>query len=151
MVNIIELGKAIFSGYNQFLIDKVLSGDEVLLPNRFGSLHIKGVKPRRTLDGTISHPINWPETIKFWNKYPEKKKAKVTIKYLNSHTDGYTYSFRWGKKGVFAKNKTVYYFKVTKCNRKALSEKITFNDNIHLRFNHWGHHFTKYKIPKARK
>ena len=111
--------------FNKFIIDKVLEGYKVTLPNKSGALHVKGVKPRRCKDGTIHHPINWKSTIALWNKYPEKRKLKITVKWLNFHTDGYTYSFKWEKAGAYVRFKTVYHLFITKGSRKLLKEAIT--------------------------
>lgn len=70
-------------------IDKVLAealsnGEEVLLPEYMGKLHLKKVQPRTSVkDGKLKTtlPIDWGSTLKLWEEDEEAHKNKQLVRH----------------------------------------------------------------------
>lgn len=116
----------IANNYNKFLMDKVHGGDEVVLPMRTGTISIVGTQQEIKFDedGNPNLPVNWPATIKLWNKNPSAKEAKKKVYFTNDHTDGIRYKYFWSKKRIFVVNKNLYSLRMTRENKRAISEKV---------------------------
>lgn len=113
--------------YMKFLSAKVLQGRRVMLPNKMGIISIEGRRPNIKFkeDGSIKGlSPNWPATIKLWNENPEMKKKKKKVFYTNEHTDGYNFIWKWRKRGVIVKNKSLYSLKMSRTNKRAVNKQI---------------------------
>jgi len=117
----------IANGYNNFMLDKILSGEEIELPARFGRMSITGSKPRVSFgeDGFPKGLMpDWGKTVPFWEKYPEAKKLGKFIYHLNPHTDGVVYKYFWSQKRVLIKYKKLYKFFPVRSAKTKLGKKI---------------------------
>lgn len=120
--------KDISNAFNKFLIEKVIEGDTVKLPERLGTLRIVGrkVKPRinpETGDVEGVSP-DWKETRKLWERCPECKEKKQLVFHFNEHTDGIRYKFSWSKTGVFISNRDFYSFRVVRSVKGLFKKKL---------------------------
>ena len=116
----------IANGYMEFLINKVLQGEEVTLPARLGTLFIQGVKKklRFNKDGVPLLPPNWGETKKLWDRSPDAKATKKIVYCLNEETNGVVYKLHWSKNRVPIENKLFYNFILTRENKRAIHKQI---------------------------
>lgn len=113
--------------YIKFLILKVLEGEEVTLPARLGTLHIRGKQQKVKFDedGKMTGlSPNWKDTKKLWDSCPECKEKKQLIYNTNEHTGGIRYKYLWSKARVLISNKTLYSLKMTRDNKRAVFKKI---------------------------
>ena len=127
--------KTISFSYNKFLIEKVLEGEEVTLPNRLGSLYIAGKKLKIKFDkdnNPIGLPPNWVKTKKLWESSPEAKKKKQLVYCTNDHSDGIRYRYMWSKYRVFAENKMLYSLLLSRTNKRLLYKNILNNKDYTL-------------------
>jgi hypothetical protein len=114
------------NGYMEFLIQKVLEGEEVTMPARLGTLFIQGVKKKLKFnrDGIPLLPPNWAKTKELWDKNPEAKATKKIVYCLNEETDGVVYKLHWSKNRVPIENKLYYNFILTRANKRAIHQSI---------------------------
>lgn len=116
----------IANGYMEFLIQKVLEGEEVTMPARLGTLFIQGVKKNLKFnkDGIPLLPPNWAATKKLWDSNSDAKATKKIVYCLNEETDGVVYKLHWSKNRVPIENKLYYNFILTRANKRAIHQKI---------------------------
>ena len=116
----------IANGYMEFLIQKVLEGEEVTMPARLGTLFIQGVKKNLKFnkDGIPLLPPNWAATKKLWDNNPDAKATKKIVYCLNEETDGVVYKLHWSKNRVPIENKLYYNFILTRANKRAIHQQI---------------------------
>lgn len=116
----------IANGYMEFLIQKVLEGEEVTMPARLGTLFIQGVKKNLKFnkDGIPLLPPNWAATKKLWDSNPDAKATKKIVYCLNEETDGVVYKLHWSKNRVPIENKLYYNFILTRANKRAIHQQI---------------------------
>ena len=112
--------------YHAYLMQKLLGGEIVSLPRRFGTVQITGKKytPHFNEEGKIDNlPIDWGATNKLWAAKPELRKKKF-IYCDNSHSEGIRYSFVWHKKEATMPLKSVYRLTFLKDNKRALAKLV---------------------------
>lgn len=117
----------IAADYNKFLVNKVLQGKEVTLPERIGILSIRGKKQKVRLNEEgklIGLAPDWVRTKELWDSSVEAKENKQIVYHLNSDTDGVRYKFFWSKMRVPIENKTLYSLRMTRENKRAVHKKI---------------------------
>jgi hypothetical protein len=128
MENPIELKTfiPIANGYMEFLMAKVISGEEVTLPAKLGTLFIQGVKKKLTFNkqGVPLLPPNWGETKKLWERNPDAKATKKIVYCLNEETNGVVYKLHWSKNRVPIENKLYYNFILTRENKRTIHKAI---------------------------
>lgn len=115
------------AAYNKFLIDKVMSGKEVTLPSRMGTLEITGKQQTISFDdeGKVQGVApDWVKTKELWERSPQAKKEKKLVYHINTHTEGVRYKFFWSKRSVLVENKTLYSLRLTRTNKRAVHDKI---------------------------
>jgi hypothetical protein len=117
---------SVANGYMQFLIQKVLEGEEVTMPAKLGTLLIQGVKKKLKFnkDGVPMLPPNWSETKKLWDRSPDAKATKKIVYCLNEETNGVVYKLHWSKNRVPIENKLFYNFILTRENKRAIHKQI---------------------------
>lgn len=118
---------SIIDDYINFLVDKLLEGESVQLPERLGTFEFTGQKvhPKVDENGNIKGLApDWKSTNELWVRCPECKEKKEIIFFFNEHTQGLRYKLRWSKKRVFVNNSEYYAFKLTSVNRKRFKDKV---------------------------
>lgn len=116
----------IANGYMEFLMAKVVSGEEVTLPAKLGTLLIQGVKKKLVFNksGVPMLPPNWGETKKLWERNPDAKATKKIVYCLNEETNGVVYKLHWSKNRVPIENKLFYNFILTRDNKRTIHKQI---------------------------
>jgi len=113
--------------YNKFLVGKVLQGDTVTLPAKFGTLEVTGKKYKISVDedGNIKGAgIDWVKTKALRERSEKAREEKSVVRYTNPHSSGITYKFFWSKQRVLIENKTLYSLVMTRTVTRALSKLI---------------------------
>jgi hypothetical protein len=104
--------------FNVFILDKVIDGEIVKLPERIGTLRVTGrkLKPRINKEtGNVEGlSPDWKSTRELWKKCPECRINKQLVFHFNEQTDGLRYSFKWSKTGVFINNRDFYSLKMAR-------------------------------------
>lgn len=116
----------ISSGFNLFIINKVIEGEVVKLPERVGTLRVTGrkVKPRINKETGLVEGLSpdWKSTRELWKRCEECKQNKQLVFHLNEETDGLRYSFKWSKTGVFINNRDFYSLKMARSVKNAFTQ-----------------------------
>lgn len=114
--------------YMSFLMEKVLLGDEVTLPSRMGTLGIRGTKEKISIDETTGEikglSPNWPKTLDLWKRDELAKEKRKLVYNTNEHSSNVRYRFVWRKSRVLVTNKTLYSLKMSRANKRLLSDLI---------------------------
>jgi phage FluMu protein Com len=118
----------IVNEFNKHIMEFVLKGDEVKLPEKIGTISVKGKKVKTKFDediGRISNQaVDYGETNKLWSRCPECKERKQVVYHLNEHTNGIRYKFFWSRDRVLIENKSFYSMIFTRTNKRKLSHLI---------------------------
>lgn len=118
----------IVNGLMQFIINKILEGNDVKLGAKLGIIGVRGKKitPYINEDGEIKGLApNWGETKKLQARDPIAKEKKTIVYCFNEHSNGIKYSFLWAKKNVIIANKNFYGLQFARANRRELSRLVT--------------------------
>ncbi len=115
----------IIHGFIKFIMDKVFDGFDVHLSNSdsLGVIGIRGtkVKPYVNEDGEIKGVApSWSKTRALWNENPEAKERGDIIYCFNEHSGGIKYRLVWHKDDMKLHNKTYYYLKFSRANRRRM-------------------------------
>ena len=116
----------IINQFMKFLILKLLSTGEIILPERLGRLSIFGKKVNvRIEDGEIKGLApDWVKTKQLWDSDKEAKNNKQLVYHFNEETNGIRYKFAWSKNRVLVSNKTLYNLRMTRSNKRELSKLV---------------------------
>ena len=116
----------IINQFMKFLILKLLSTGEIILPERLGRLSIFGKKVNvRIEDGEIKGLApDWVKTKQLWDSDEEAKNNKQLVYHFNEETNGIRYKFSWSKNRVLVSNKTLYNLRMTRSNNRELSKLV---------------------------
>ena len=119
----------IINQFMKFLILKLLSTGEIILPERLGRLSIFGKKVNvRIENGEIKGLApDWVKTKQLWDSDEEAKKNKQLVYHFNEETNGIRYKFFWSKNRVLVSNKTLYNLRMTRTNKRELSRLVKNN------------------------
>ena len=116
----------IINQFMKFLILKLLSTGEIILPERLGRLSIFGKKVNvRIEDGEIKGLApDWVKTKELWDSDLIAKQNKQLVYHFNEETNGIRYKFAWSKNRVLVSNKTLYNLRMTRSNKRELSRLV---------------------------
>lgn len=116
----------IINQFMKFLILKLLSTGEIILPERLGRLSIFGKKVNvRIENGEIKGLApDWVKTKQLWDSDEEAKNNKQLVYHFNEETNGIRYKFFWSKNRVLVSNKTLYNLRMTRSNKRELSRLV---------------------------
>ena len=116
----------IINHFMKFLSSKLLSTGEINIPERLGKLSIFGKKVNvRIEDGEIKGLApDWVKTKQLWESDEEAKNNKQLVYHFNEETNGIRYKFAWSKNRVLVSNKTLYNLRMTRTNKRALSNLV---------------------------
>lgn len=116
----------IINQFMKFLILKLLSTGEIILPERLGRLSIFGKKVNvRIENGEIKGLApDWVKTKQLWGSDEEAKNNKQLVYHFNEETNGIRYKFFWSKNRVLVSNKTLYNLRMTRSNKRELSKLV---------------------------
>lgn len=117
----------ISAGYNKFLMNKVLEGETVTLPAKFGTLAIVGRKQKIRYNengDVVGLAPDWVKTKALWNSNPKAKENRQRVFHTNEHSSMMRYRFHWSKARVLVTNKTLYALRMTRENKRAVNQRI---------------------------
>ena len=117
----------ISQGFTKFLMQKLMNGDEICLPEGLGRMKFIGqnIKPRLDEEGNIvGLPVNWKATNELRESNPKAKEERTLVYFFNEHTSGIRYRFHWIKKHVFIRNKDFYSFKFSRKNKREFAKAV---------------------------
>jgi hypothetical protein len=117
----------IVNGLMQFIIKKLFSAFDIILPYRLGMLCIRGkkIEPIVTEEGDIRGIApDWGKTRKLWREDPIAEANKTRIFCFNEHSNGIKYRILWLKRNAIFKNKTIYGLAVAKDNRRTFAKGV---------------------------
>ena len=116
----------IINQFMKFLILKLLSTGEIILPERLGRLSIYGKKVKvKVEDGQIKGLApDWVKTKELWESDKEAKNKKQLVYHFNEETNGIRYKYVWSKNRVLVSNKTLYNLRMTRTNKRELSKLV---------------------------
>lgn len=123
------------SNFNKFLIDKILDGHEIVLPEKLGTFSIQGIKQEIKFDdkGNPNLPPDWVKTKALWERCEECKEKKQLVYHTNDHTNGVRYKLVWSKKNSITKYKVLYSFRLTRDNKRAIHKKVLDNKEYYVK------------------
>jgi hypothetical protein len=116
----------IINQFMKFLINKLFEKGQVTLPEKLGTLQIIGKKVKVKIeDGQIKGLApDWVKTKELWESDEEAKNNKQLVYHFNEQTNGIRYRFFWSKNRVLVSNKTLYNIKMTRTNKRTLSQLV---------------------------
>lgn len=118
----------VVNDFNKHIIDLIFDNNEVKLPEKMGTISVKGKKIITEFDeelGRISNQApDYGETKKLWARCPECKERKQMVYHLNEHTNGVRYRFFWSRERMIVENKLFYTMVFTRTNKRNLSHLI---------------------------
>lgn len=116
----------ITTGFIKFFMQKVLEGDEIVLPARMGTFSVRGKKQKVTIEnGNIKGlSPNWVRTKQLWEKSKDAKLRKQLVYNTNEHSDKLRYKFLWSKRRCLVENKNLYSLRLSRRNKRELASRI---------------------------
>ena len=111
---------------NNQLRDKLILGEDVLLPERMGRLELRKYAPIIKFENNklkTSLPINWQETLKLWYENPISKKKKQLVRQENS----FTFRVYYNRNKANYNNKSFYEFCTNRDIKIGLKKNIKLN------------------------
>jgi hypothetical protein len=122
----IKIYLKITQGFIKFLMSKLLSKGEIMLPERLGNLSISGRKVKVVLEeGKIKGLApDWKKTKELWEEDIEAKNNKTLVYHFNEETNGIRYKYSWSKNRVLVPNKTLYSLIMSRDNKRASSDAV---------------------------
>lgn len=123
---------AIIREYNSFVRDSLSKkGAPYLIPNKMGLIELRKHKAEVSIDenGKLKStlPVNWQETRKLWKENPGAKEKGIKIKFVNTHSDGYTFKFTYLRSKAKYKHKSIYRLRFNRLMKRQLSQSIFSN------------------------
>lgn len=112
--------------FMKFLINKLLESGEILIPERLGKLNIFGKKVKIVVENNQIKGLapDWVKTKQLWEKDSQAKENKQLVYHFNEETNGIRYRFFWSKNRVLVTNKTLYNLRMTRTNKRTLSNLV---------------------------
>ena len=120
-----EFGQ-IIKAYHKVFIDRLLNGLEVTFPLRMGILEVRKYNTSISFkNGKLKTnlPINWGETLKYWNEDKEAFTNKALIRQENKNV----FRVYYKKNKALYNNKSYYNFTVARSLKHLLRDKIKDN------------------------
>ncbi len=111
----------------KFLMNKVLEGEKIKLPEGMGTVFVKGKKVKLKVGENgeiVGAPPDWVKTKQLWEECPECKESKKLVYHLNEHTNGIRYKIFWSRKNSLIRNKSLYSLIFTRTNKRTLHNLI---------------------------
>lgn len=131
---------AIVKDFNKEVMRRILLQTLVFkLPSKLGTFSIGKLKHDVIIDENdnikrfIWYPPDWKSTKELWARDPQAKKEKRIIRYMNDHSDGYTFTLFWDRSSCRVMNFKWYKAKLLKANKELLgSEVLAGNKSFNL-------------------
>lgn len=116
----------LMNGFAEFLIDCVLNGERVYLPENLGVVEIIGKKlqPKVIDNGIEGLTVNWGATHKLWKECESCKEKQQKVYLFNEHSDGIRYRFIWSRISMLLHSKFIYTYVPNRRSKKLLFNKV---------------------------
>ena len=111
---------------NNSLRDKLINGDDVVLPERMGRLEVRKKSPTTKFkNGKLitSRPVDWNATLKLWYEYPNLKNKKQLVR---QEVD-YIFKVYYNRNKALYNNKSFYDFSTNRDIKLGLKKNIKTN------------------------
>jgi hypothetical protein len=115
--------------FNTYVRDRIATkGAEYIMPCRVGKIELRKIKTEIKIadDGSIINnlPTDWRETRILWAQSEKARINKTRMRYVNDHTDGYTFRIYYRKSKANFKNKSIYKMQFNRTMKRDLSKSI---------------------------
>jgi hypothetical protein len=112
--------------YNSFIVDLFIEGEKVSLPCRMGVMYIGGTIRKKSFDeeGRPLLPPDWVKTKALRERSEKARKERTIVRHTNDETGGVSYKLIWSKNRSPVKNKNFISFRLTRSNKRKISEAI---------------------------
>lgn len=122
----------IIKEFNSFVRDSISKkGNPYHLPAGIGIVELRKKKVEITFneDGTMKNtlPVNWRETRQLWDENEKAKEKKIKIRFVNQHSNGYTFKIVYLRSSANYKNKSIYRIRFNRQMKRQLSKSIFEN------------------------
>lgn len=114
---------AITRKINEYFVEALLKGDEIILPNRLGRIEIRKIKTKIYFDGNklkSNLSIDWDKTLKLWYEDKEAYKNKTLVKLEEKEI----YKLYYNKNIAEYTNKSFYQFNFNRDLKRRLKTSI---------------------------
>lgn len=108
---------------NNLLAENILSGEDIVLPHRLGTIELRKYDTRISFrDGKLvtNLPIDWDRTLKLWSEDEEAYKDRTLVKMEEKET----FKVFYNKRTANYENKSFYTFEVNRDLKRRLKQKI---------------------------
>lgn len=108
---------------NNLLAEKILSGEDIVLPHRLGTIELRKYDTRISFhDGKLvtNLPIDWDRTLKLWSENEEAYKDRTLVKMEEKET----FKVFYNKRTANYENKSFMQFEVNRDLKRRLKQRI---------------------------
>lgn len=108
---------------NNHLADAILSGEDIVLPHRLGTIELRKYSTRISLrDGKLitNLPIDWDRTLKLWSEDEEAYKERTLVKMEEKEI----FKIFYNKRTANYENKSFMQFEVNRDLKRRLKQRI---------------------------
>jgi hypothetical protein len=138
-----KCNKALYSNVikdiNQRVMSEMTSGYSLKIPERLGIISVFKRMPKTKFSNgklVTGRSVDYRATKEMWEEYPETKKQGKVVRFLNKHSEGYTYRICWSRSMAYFTNKSVYTLVINRDVKRGLAKKIflgEMSDGTHVR------------------
>lgn len=124
----------LMNGFAEFLMDCILEGETVYIPEKLGAIQIVGRKlqTKVTDNGIEGLTVNWGATKKLWRECESCKEKEQKVYHFNEHSDGLRYRFFWSRTAMILANKVYYTYLPNRKSKHKLFKKIVEEQKEYL-------------------
>lgn len=108
---------------NNYLADELLQGNDIVLPQRLGTLELRKYESRMSFKNGIlktNLPVDWDRTLKLWSEDEESYKDRTLVKMEEKEI----FKVFYNKKNANFNNKSYYTFEVNRDLKRRLKQRI---------------------------
>ena len=108
---------------NNLLAETLLSGGDITLPHRMGTIELRKYDARISFNGdkiVTNLPIDWDRTLKLWSEDEEAYKERTLIKMVEKEI----FKVFYNKRTATYSNKSFMQFEVNRDLKRRLKQKI---------------------------
>lgn len=113
----------IIRSVNNHLADELVNGNDIVLPNRMGTLELRKYESRMSFkDGVLKTnlPVDWDRTLKLWSEDEESYEDRTLVKVEEREI----FKVFYNKRNANYNNKSYYTFEVNRDLKRRLKQRI---------------------------
>ena len=114
---------SIIRTYNKHIVNNILQGKEVQLPQGMGNFEIRKRRPNIRIENgklKITHPIDWDATLRLWYEDKDSRNNKILVRDEKPET----FYFYYNKISAKYNNKSFYEFRPMRQVKNEMLELI---------------------------